>query len=199
MQPSAPASPKLGATRPAPSQWLEDADQPPPKQPNLGLQVKDGQRKLGDRPGRLEGQKMDSFPCTMDDTHSTSCFRSMKGKLWWRCDVCTNVEGKFAGQPTLLGEDKGPDSPLRAPGPTAVGKHTSLADVMIILKKLDEGQEKILKMLYSVRDDTRIQLDDHMEYMKNLSAEIDRVEENLADQLESMEKTIKDLEETVDK
>lgn len=90
----------------SPSQFLEEADRPVAKK--RALQVnEDTQLKLGDKPGRLEGQLTGQAVCDRDPQHKTVCFRSKQGKLFWRCEdeECQEKEGAFKGSGRLLGPD----------------------------------------------------------------------------------------------
>lgn len=137
-----------------------DAPLPPVVQP---LPFEDPQRRMGDRPGKLEGQRLQSAKCPEDAAHPTVCFRSRAGRLFWRCEgeSCKQPpSSKFAGQGRLLGADEelaeleamkkrkhdGADSPLheqaaKAPrGPTSEG---SLLTLQHISQRLADVQEEL--------------------------------------------------------
>lgn len=129
------------------------------------LPFEDPQRRMGDRLGCLEGQRLQSAKCPEDAAHPTVCFRSRAGRLFWRCEgeSCKQPpSSKFAGQGRLLGADEelaeqeamksrkrgGADSPLhgQAPQPKAPRGPTSegaLLSLHHLSQRLADVQEEL--------------------------------------------------------
>lgn len=104
---------------------------------------------------KLEGQIEDHHDCDVDASHDTECFAANSGKLYWRCKVCKQTSGPFAGYAKLIGAD-GEES--RGRKRVAVVSETDPAPASAVLSgKLEFSLDTLARDLILLKNSQAIQ------------------------------------------
>lgn len=131
---------------------------------------------------RLPGQIEDRKPCAEDPEHDTECVPAAKNaRLYWRCLVCKDATGTFAGKPKWIGWDGEETKPSRkqmedVPRSTvapkrakletgeasshafAQGTHVSLLDLSRTITSIDLKLDLVQEQLTATREAQAVML-----------------------------------------